>query len=214
MDYQSKEDAIIFPYIKSLYTSGKIIDIGCKSGKWSLYLKDTISEENWIMFEAISKCIKDLSRFYKKSELHNIALSDINDDRRKFIVDKKHMGHSSFTHNGKSDVEIRYVRSRKLDEYNYNDIWLIKIDTEGHELPILKGAKETIMRNSPILYFECYHKIMDLQDYNQKDLYNYLTEMNYNITNIETKNVLSYEKFYEQTFSDKSTEHNFIARKK
>ena len=53
MDYKSKEDAIIFPYIKSLYTSGKIIDVGCKSGKWALYLKDTIPEENWIMFDAI-----------------------------------------------------------------------------------------------------------------------------------------------------------------
>ena len=89
MDYKSKEDAIIFPYIKSLYTSGKIIDIGCKSGKWALYLKDTIPEENWIMFDAISKFIKDLSRFYKKSELHSLALSDVNEDKRKFVIDKK-----------------------------------------------------------------------------------------------------------------------------
>jgi hypothetical protein len=39
MDYKSKEDAIIFPYLKSLYTSGKIIDVGCKTGKWSLCYK-------------------------------------------------------------------------------------------------------------------------------------------------------------------------------
>ena len=212
MDYKSKEDAIIFPYIKSLYTTGKIIDVGCKSGKWSLMLKDTIPEEKWIMFEAISKFIKDLSRFYKKSELHNVALSDVNDDKKKFIVDRKHFGHSSFTHNGKSDLEIRYIKCRKLDEYNYNDIWLIKIDTEGHELPVLKGAKETILRNKPFLYFECYHKIMDLQDYNQKDLFDYITELGYVITNIITKNELSYEEFNQQTFSDKPTLHNFIAR--
>lgn len=214
MDYKSKEDAIIFPYIKSLYTTGKIIDVGCKSGKWSLMLKDTIPEEKWIMFEAISKFVKDLSRFYKKSELYNVALSDRNEDKRKFIVDKKHFGHSSFTHNGESDLEIRYVKCRKLDEYNFNDIWLIKIDTEGHELPILKGAKETILRNKPLLYFECYHKIMDLQNYNQKDLYDYIIELGYVITNIKTIKELSYEEFYEQTFSDKSTEHNFLARVK
>ena len=214
MDYKSKEDAVIFPYIKSLYTSGKIIDVGCKSGKWSLYLKDTIPEENWIMFEAISKFVKDLSRFYKKSELHNVALSDRNEDKRKFIVDKKHFGHSSFTHNGESDLEIRYVKCRKLDEYNYNDIWLIKIDTEGHELPIFKGAKETILRNNPILYFECYHKIMNLQEYKQKDLYDYIIKLGYNIQSIETKEVLSFDEFNKQTFSDKPTLHNFIARKK
>ena len=214
MNYKSKEDAIIFPYIKSLYTSGKIIDIGCKSGKWALYLKDTIPEENWIMFDAISKFIKDLSRFYKKSELHSLALSDVNEDKRKFVIDKKHMGHSSFTHNGRSNLEIRYIKSRKLDDFNYNDIWLIKIDTEGHELPVLRGAKETILRNNPILYFECYHKIMNLQDYNQKDIYDYITGLDYNITNIKTNKVLNYEEFNLQTLSDKTTLHNFIARKK
>jgi len=55
---------------------------------------------------------------------------------------------------------------------------------------------------------------MDLQDYNQKDIYDYITGLDYNITNIVTKNVLSYEEFNEQTFSDKTTLHNFIARKK
>jgi len=214
MDYKSKEDAIIFPYIKSLYTSGKIIDVGCKSGKWALFLKDTIPEENWIMFDAIPAFINDLKRFYKKSELYNIALSNVSEKDRKFTVDKWHLGHSSFNHSGKSHINHIKVESKRLDDYNYNDIWFIKIDTEGHELPVLKGAKETILRNNPILYFECYHKIMDLQDYNQKDIYDYITGLDYNITNIVTKNVLSYEEFNEQTFSDKTTLHNFIARKK
>ena len=49
---------------------------------------------------------------------------------------------------------------------------------------------------------------------NQKDIYDYITGLDYNITNIKTNNVLSYEEFNEQTFSDKPTLHNFIARKK
>lgn len=214
MNYASKEDAIIFPYIKSLYKTGKIIDVGCKSGKWSLMLKDTIPEENWIMFDAISKFIKDLSRFYTKSELHNVALSDVNEDARRFIIDRKHFGHSSFTHNGRSDLEIKHVKCRKLDEYNYKDVWFIKIDTEGHELPILKGARGTILRNKPLIYFECYHKCMALQEYTQKNLFDYVTSLGYVITNVITEKQLSYEEFNEQTFSDKSTEHNFLARVK
>ena len=66
MDYASKEDVIIFPYLKSLYTSGKIIDVGCKTGKWSLYLQDTIPEENWIMFDAIQEYTSSLSKKYYK----------------------------------------------------------------------------------------------------------------------------------------------------
>jgi FkbM family methyltransferase len=213
MDYKSKEDAIIFPYLKNLYTSGKIVDVGCKTGKWSLYLQDTIPEENWLMFDAIKEYTNSLSTKYTKSKIYNITLSDTNQLDRKFIVDKTHYGHSSFT-NINSSTETRFLESRRLDEYNFDDIWLIKIDTEGHELPILKGARGTILRNKPFLYFECYHKIMELQEYTQKDLFDYVISLGYVITNIITKKELSYEEFNEQTFSDKSTEHNFLARVK
>ena len=213
MGYASKEDAIIFPYLKNLYTSGKIIDVGCKTGKWSLYLQDTISEENWVMFDAIKEYTNSLSAKYTKSKIYNITLSDTNQLDRKFIVDKTHYGHSSFT-NINSNTETRFLESRRLDEYNFDDIWLIKIDTEGHELPILKGARGTILRNKPFLYFECYHKIMELQEYTQKNLFDYVISLGYVITNIVTKKELSYEEFNEQTFSDKSTEHNFLARVK
>lgn len=211
MDYKSKEDAIIFPYIKSIYKSGKIIDVGCKAGKWSLMLKDTIPEQNWIMFDAIPAFINDLKRFWKKSELHAIALSDISIKNRRFNIDKTHLGHSAFTHTGKSRIRHLDVESKRLDEFNYDDIWFIKIDTEGHELPIIKGATETIKKNKPILYFECYHKIMELQEYTQKDLYNYVTSLDYIIRNIQTGKTLSFDEFNEQTYSDKPTQHNFIA---
>ena len=55
---------------------------------------------------------------------------------------------------------------------------------------------------------------MNLQDYNQKDIYDYITGLDYNITNIKTNKVLNYEEFNLQTLSDKTTLHNFIARKK
>ena len=214
MDYASKEDAIIFPYIKSLYKTGKIIDVGCKSGKWHLLLNDTIPTKNWIMFDPIPHFINDLKRFYGNAELHEIALSDVSQKDRKFTVDKWHFGHSGFTHTGKSYINHIQVESKRLDEYNYKDIWFIKIDTEGHELPILKGARGTILRNKPFIYFECYHKIMNLQEYNQKDLFDYVTSLGYVITNVATKKELSYEEFNKQSFSDKSTEHNFLARVK
>lgn len=212
MDYKSKEDEIIFPYIKSLYKSGKIIDVGCKAGKWHLLLNDTIPTKNWIMFDPIPYFINDLKRFHSDAELHQLALSDISQTDREFIVDKDHFGHSAFKHNGKSYINKIKVESKRLDEFNYDDIWFIKIDTEGHELPVLQGAIETIKRNKPIIYFECYHKCINLQDYAQEDIYNFVTELNYNITSIKTGKALSYVEFDKLTYSDKPTEHNFIAR--
>lgn len=47
------------------------------------------------------------------------------------------------------DVEIR-----TLDSYNFNDIGFIKIDTEGHEEAILRGASDLIARCHPTFLIE------------------------------------------------------------
>ena len=41
-----------------------------------------------------------------------------------------------------------------LDGFAFDHIALIKVDVEGHELQVLKGARETIERCKPILYVE------------------------------------------------------------
>lgn len=43
-----------------------------------------------------------------------------------------------------------------LDSYRLNGISFIKIDVENYEYFVLKGAKETILRNKPAILFECF----------------------------------------------------------
>lgn len=46
------------------------------------------------------------------------------------------------------------VRARTLDSYDLKDVDLIKVDTQGCEIAVLEGAKETIKNNRPILMIE------------------------------------------------------------
>ena len=46
------------------------------------------------------------------------------------------------------------VTSRTLDSYQFKNIGFIKIDVEGHELAVLQGAQETLLRNKPVLMIE------------------------------------------------------------
>ena len=46
------------------------------------------------------------------------------------------------------------VRMEKLDNIQIKNIGFIKIDVEGHELEVIKGAKETINKYNPILLVE------------------------------------------------------------
>ena len=73
------------------------------------------------------------------------------------------------------------IESHRLDEFNFNNVGLIKIDVEGWELEVLKGAVNTINKHRPIMLIEAtggnskkslhrydideYFKIINLLDY-------------------------------------------------
>ena len=49
---------------------------------------------------------------------------------------------------------VRQVELATLDEFELADVALIKIDVEGHELEVLRGARQTISASRPILIVE------------------------------------------------------------
>tara|TARA_A100001011_G_scaffold396524_1_gene494592 strand:- start:54 stop:683 length:630 start_codon:yes stop_codon:yes gene_type:complete len=81
-------------------------------------------------------------------------------------------GLSSHTHNaqqGAKDTHLNFVlgdtkprdgdiECRSLDSFNFTQIDYIKIDVDGFEIPVLKGAKDTLRNNSPIVNIEMKQK--------------------------------------------------------
>ena len=60
-----------------------------------------------------------------------------------------------------TDTTIITTLDRYVGEKNLPHVDFIKMDVEGAELDILKGAATTIMRFKPILAFSAYHKLDD-----------------------------------------------------
>jgi len=99
---------------------------------------------------------------------HNIALGPDGGPSKVEIHIKKNDGHNRVandngdfkTVNGK-DIKRNegyprvQIDQRTLDSYNFDDVDIIKIDTEGYELLVLEGANDTIKRNRPIVQIEC-----------------------------------------------------------
>lgn len=46
------------------------------------------------------------------------------------------------------------VQTRTLDSFNLADVGFLKIDAEGHELAVLRGAHETITTSRPVVFVE------------------------------------------------------------
>lgn len=51
-----------------------------------------------------------------------------------------------------------FVEVKTLDSFNFQDVSLMKIDVEGYEEEVLRGAVETINRCKPIIYLEADRK--------------------------------------------------------
>jgi FkbM family methyltransferase len=86
--------------------------------------------------------------------VHPEALGDT--DGYVFFEDRRDWGGTSHvTQNGRTAVQVK-----RLDAYDIPEVHLIKIDTEGFEFPILRGARSTLKRDRPKVLLELHRPIV------------------------------------------------------
>jgi FkbM family methyltransferase len=150
-------DEIYKKYIKK---NPVIIDVGANEGQ-SIKRFDLIFNNCVIhSFEPIKKCFDKMVKDHpnKKNIKNNYALSDKNTNKIFFI--NKHSYTSGFNRINKSYDQLHEkdktrnnikVKTIKLDTYvdlnKIKKIDILKIDTQGHELDVLKGAKNSLKKN-------------------------------------------------------------------
>jgi len=78
-------------------------------------------------------------------------------------------------------VSEQTYRVKPLDQLDLIDVDLIMIDTEGYELPVIKGATQTIQKYSPVLVveFSLKKKLSTKYGYTYPELHNYLLDIGY-----------------------------------
>lgn len=114
-------------------------------------------------------------------ETHQIGLSNQRANV-KFISHPKNRGHNHMW-NGRrrTEKEMYDVQLKLLDDYNYDNVDYIKIDTEGHELPLLQGSSSTIDAYRPVVQCEIVPDQCRRYDYTAEDIWNYFIEKDYRV---------------------------------
>jgi FkbM family methyltransferase len=146
-----------------------IIDLGCNTGVLAEYFFKLAPNSQYYMFDMMKECIEAardrLSGYGNSVRSFNLALGDENKDIDIAFDNPMNSG-NTLLHDGKSSNK-RIVPMRRLDEVaeikNLSKIDLMKIDVEGYELQVLRGALETIKK--------CEFSIIEL--HLQKDLDDY-----------------------------------------
>lgn len=74
-----------------------------------------------------------------------------------------------------------------VNEQNIKKIGFIKIDTDGSEMDVLKGAVETITRDKPLIVFEVGLYLLDEKKISFESFINFFNDKNYNLFNPDFK---------------------------
>ena len=142
-------------YVRNYNT---FIDIGANVGIWTRPMASLF--KNVHSFEPAPKnleCLRKNLHDTPNVDIYTYGLSDINGVG--FLVDNvKNCGDCSITYQTRLKRKIfgpdDVVEVKTLDSHELEDVGLIKIDTQGHELRILKGSVETLQKSKPVVVFE------------------------------------------------------------
>lgn len=139
------------------------LDIGANIGYFSLLVSKVVGDEGRIIaFEpnpiTIGRLKKNINlNLCGNIELMEVALSNEEGEVQLFCPQDETHGFTSMRNQGWQQAEIYKVKTKLLDDLlpiNISSIDLIKIDVEGAELLVFKGAKSTITKFRPKIILE------------------------------------------------------------
>ncbi len=184
-------------YEALLHEGDVAVDVGAHRGRHTLSMANKVFPGGEILaFEPLPMCRarleKTLAEFRPELvptvKIHDCALSDYS-GRTAFVVASDALEYSGLKkrqYDGPTRLESLPVEVKRLDEIcrHLPAVRFIKIDAEGGEYHILKGAEETIRRCRPAVAFE--FGASSLAEYlvTPRQMFQFWTALSYNVFDI------------------------------
>ena len=196
--------------IKGIKTPETIIDIGSNKGQFILLIEKIYPNKNIYSFEPIKEMINKQKKFfaYKNNIIfHNVALGS-STTFKEFLITTR-MDSSSFlkivSDKNKSKnydiVENRNIQINTLDNLLINEKIshpvLIKIDVQGYELEVLRGANN-LLKKTDYLLLEVSKNEMYQNQPIEKVIVEYLKNLNFDILKSNNWSKIQNTNFYQR----------------
>tara|TARA_B100000945_G_C20306760_1_gene560730 strand:+ start:118 stop:831 length:714 start_codon:yes stop_codon:yes gene_type:complete len=196
--------------IKGIKTPETIIDIGSNKGQFILLIEKIYPNKNIYSFEPIKEMINKQKKFfaYKNNIIfHNVALGS-STTLKEFLITAR-MDSSSFlkivSDKNKSKnydiVENRNIQINTLDNLLINEKIshpvLIKIDVQGYELEVLRGANN-LLKKTDYLLLEVSKNEMYQNQPIEKVIVEYLKNLNFDILKSNNWSKIQNTNFYQR----------------
>jgi FkbM family methyltransferase len=193
-------------YLITRLPCARFVDVGAHIGSVVAMVRHH-SRAKVIAVEAMPDKAAALRRKFPDVVVHGCAVGEKTGEVSFFVMPKL-TGTSSLVRN-QGSVEIS-VPLRRLDELVSEPVDMMKIDVEGAELGVLRGAEHLIANSRPVIMFE---SGPGEQMYSQSALWEWLSERRYEILTPDrmahTGPALSCEGFSESHFYPRRTTNYF-----
>lgn len=219
LKYDRLTKAIMRKHIKS---NSNCVDVGCHKGEILNLMLKFSPKGNHYAFEPIPYLYNDIKlKFEGKAHIYPYALSNVN-GKTTFQLVRNAPAYSGIKQRKYAiknpEIEEIEVEMKTLDDVISlkEKIDFIKIDVEGGEFEVLKGARNTLSKNKPITLFECGKGASDYYGTKPEDIFNFIThEVGLKIYTLNSflknKNAIKANEFVE--FFNSNEEYYFVAAK-
>jgi len=142
----------------TLREDSNCIDVGCHRGEVLEQMIRLAPRGKHIAFEPVPASHKALATAFPQADVRHAAASDT-DGQAEFVVVPDQPSFSGLrerTYPKEMRTERVTVSTQRLDSALAEDYVprFLKIDVEGAELQVLQGARETLLRHRPTVWFE------------------------------------------------------------
>lgn len=187
--------------LKSFFPKNAVvIDVGANIGRWSLLSAKLFQTKKIYSFEPFLETYHRLRKNISLNsslniETFNLALNNKSELVTMATASEKNSG-MNFISNTKSN-SINQVESVTLDffiqSHDIKKIDLMKIDVEGFEMNVLKGAQQMIQQHHPVIICEINDTLLAKNKTSPKNVFDFLVDHKYQIKklpNMETVSIL------------------------
>ncbi len=177
-----------------------VIDLGAQTGSFSLLAK-YFPNSTWYAFEPIQEATITLKKNLTLNDIHNVSVYQMAASHfsGKTTLKMPAMDEWGLATIGPNPLRFTLVIEREiecidLDSFvtaqHIKKVHFMKLDTEGSELSILRGAKDMIMRDHPIMIMEYNEINMKQCGVLKQEIDELLVEMGYEWKLISSEDIL------------------------
>lgn len=144
------EEWLLTPLHEKVKSFDFVIDVGANIGNHAFFFKEVCEAKRVVCFEPHPDNLPLLYKNCPRCEIYEVGISSEN--KEGFLDLGGDINHNSGT--SKLAGAGHPIQIKTLDSYNFENVTFIKIDVEGLELEVLKGAEKLIATSHPDIMVE------------------------------------------------------------